>query len=199
MKKIFTKFYNQEALSYREARDLFDPIDIKIYIVDSDNSNIARPQPKRVSQGVYYAEIDTDMFVDKATYDIIWVYSAQPGDNQIVRNSFRFDEDPTPITGMCRVYGTIEKSGFPSSGDAIFYSVVKNGYSVQFTQSNDKASSNVFGEWSVFLKQGDQAYVVIPSINSRKLFLVPDVASIAYDDLVELQTTVVTDSFGNTI
>lgn len=199
MKKLGARFYNAEALSNREARDLFDPSQIRIYIVDKYDSNIARPTPIRLSQGTYMCQVDEDILSNGETYNVVWVYDLHPGCPQVLRQSFIYNETPPVISGLCRIYGSIEKYGFPVAGATVMHSQIKNGYTSAFSMFNDKTVADAFGQWSLYMEQGSVGYIVIPEINIRKYFTTPSETSKSFDDITELTAIINTDSFGNPI
>ena len=196
MKRLSTTIYNKEALDSHGPQDLYDPTRINVYIVDKDEMLVAKPLPKRLSQGKYIVELDEDMFVGGQTYEIIWDYDLHPGCEQVQRYSFVYNPIPAAIDGLCRINGTVGVI-FPVAGARIEYEVLKDGYSAHFAQFKDAAVTDAFGDWVVFVPQLKTCQIVIPEINDRKIFLAPTITASAYDDLTPLQTPVVTDRFGN--
>jgi hypothetical protein len=105
---------------------------------------------------------------------------------------------PTTIDGLCRINGSVGPI-FPIHNARVEYSVLKDGYSANFTVFEDVALTDAFGDWVIFVPQNKNCQIVIPETRDRKVFLAPTITASAYDDLTPLQTPAVTDRFGNVV
>ena len=198
MKRLSISIYNKEALGSHGPQDLFDPTRITVYLLDRDESLVAKPLPIRVSQGRYMIEIDEDILDSGHTYNVIWDYDLQAGCEQVQRYSFVYHAIPAVVEGLCRIDGNVGVI-FPIANSRVEYAILKDGYSSHFEQFRDATLTDAFGDWVIFVPQNNNCQVVIPEVNDRKIFLTPTVTASAYEDLVPLQVPVTTDRFGNLV
>lgn len=197
---ISAKFYNKEALKNKEPENLFDPNSIEIQVLDSNRDIVEKPTPLRLSQGQYIANLDSDVLINGESYEIRWIYDLYPDTYQVQRYSFTYISSHPTITGMCRVFGTVETFGLPVGDSIIEAMVIKDGYSKHFAHSSNNTVSDVFGNWDFYLPIGERVNLVIQETNEKKYFEVPDVASISITNIEALVVTyTATDAFGNPV
>jgi hypothetical protein len=198
--QIENKFYNQEALSSKEPRNLFDPISLTTKLLDSNGVIIQTPSTVRMSRGRYLANIDNSGLANGQIYELRWIYELFVGSTQVKRQSFVYNDFSETREGYCRIYGNISSQlGYPLADSAIEVTALRNGYSTHFSSDADVVLSDAFSNWSVLLRQGINVQIFIDANKDRKFFTVPSLDSQDFDTVEELELGQDTDNFGNLV
>lgn len=205
--RIFKQFVRLESIGpYNEVfSDIVDPLWIHVRVTPADDaareiesalmenapshgiSVTERSKfPQRIASGIWYYEINPDLYEVNKTYTVHWRVSMQPSVMNVLRTNFTWRPIPEKPRDAenCVVYGSAQhQSGYPLPNVRVCAERYNDPLSLTVCESRLFSATDAFGYWWFELPRGSiQRFILGDFVRT---IVVPDRDCVAFKDADE--------------